>query len=68
LLFFLSGAGIRLAARNQPEARMANREQRSNKEKKKPKANDKAKGAKAAPTPFVQPELVRKPHKGKDWT
>ena len=46
---------------------MANREQRSNKEKKKPKANDKAKDNKSAPTPFVQPELVRKPHKGNDW-
>ena len=47
---------------------MANREQRSNKEKKKPKANDKAKQDKSAPPPFVQPELVRKPHKGKDWS
>jgi hypothetical protein len=48
---------------------MANREQRSNKEKKKPKAGDKAKDNKSSsPTPFVQPELVRKPHKGKDWT
>jgi hypothetical protein len=47
---------------------MANREQRSNKEKKKPKTdkNDKSKPA-AAPS-YVQPELVRKPHKGKDWT
>jgi hypothetical protein len=43
---------------------MANREQRGNKEKKKPK-QDKNKGEKAAPSPFVQPELVRKPHKGK---
>lgn len=49
---------------------MANREQRSNKEKKKPKANDKAKDNKSSssPSPFVQPELVRKPHKGKDWS
>ena len=47
---------------------MANREQRSNKEKKKPKASEKSKETKAAPTPFVQPELIRKPHKGKDWT
>ena len=47
---------------------MANREQRSNREKKKPKANDKAKDKSAAPPPFVQPELVRKPHKGKDWS
>jgi hypothetical protein len=43
---------------------MANREQRGNKEKKKPK-QDKNKSEKAAPPPFVQPELVRKPHKGK---
>jgi len=48
---------------------MANREQRSNREKKKPKAGDKDKGGnKSSPAPFVQPELVRKPHKGKDWT
>jgi len=47
---------------------MANREQRSNKEKKKPKAGDKGKEAKAQPAPFVQPEIIRKPHKGKDWT
>jgi hypothetical protein len=47
---------------------MANREQRSNREKKKPKASDKTKHAKGAPAPFVQPELVRKPHKGKDWS
>ncbi|MGH6871116.1 MAG: hypothetical protein ACREHE_06370 [Rhizomicrobium sp.] len=43
---------------------MANREQRSNKEKKKPKSGDKAKEKSAAPV-FVMPELVRKPHKGK---
>ena len=43
---------------------MANREQRSNKEKKKPKA-DKADKNKSAPPPFVAPELIRKPHKGK---
>jgi len=43
---------------------MANREQRKNKEKKKPKAGktDKAKPAAIA---YVPPELVRKPHKGK---
>ena len=43
---------------------MANREQRSNKEKKKPKsdANNKTK---AAPPPFVAPESSRKPYKGK---
>ncbi|HEX4859591.1 MAG TPA: hypothetical protein VFV07_00050 [Rhizomicrobium sp.] len=43
---------------------MANREQRGNKEKKKPKA-DKNQKTKAAPPPFVAPELVRRPHKGK---
>jgi len=43
---------------------MANREQRKNKEKKKPKT-DKAGKNKPAPAPFVPPELVRKPHKGK---
>lgn len=48
---------------------MANREQRNNREKKKPKAGDKDKQAKgSSPPPFVQPELVRKPHKGKDWS
>jgi hypothetical protein len=47
---------------------MANREQRSSREKKKPKANDKDKAQKPAQSAFVQPELVRKPHKGKDWT
>jgi hypothetical protein len=46
---------------------MANREQKSNKEMKKPKA-DKNQKNKAAPPPFVAPELIRKPHKGKDWT
>jgi hypothetical protein len=44
---------------------MAQREQHRNKEKKKPK-QDKNKKDKSAPAPFVQPELVRKPHKGKD--
>ena len=43
---------------------MANREQRSNKEKKKPKADKNEKG-KPAPAPFQAPELIRKPHKGK---
>jgi len=45
---------------------MANREQKSNREKKKPKAGKDDK-VKAAPPPFKAPELVRKPHKGKDW-
>lgn len=47
---------------------MANREQRSNREKKKPKSNEKDKAIKSSPPPFVQPELIRKPHKGKEWT
>jgi hypothetical protein len=48
---------------------MANREQRSNKEKKKPKAEKDGKNKPASTTStYVQPELVRKPHKGKDWT
>ena len=50
---------------------MANREQRGNKEKKKPKADKKA--AQTAGTTFktpayVEPLIIRKPHKGKDWT
>ncbi len=45
---------------------MANREQRGNKEKKKPKQEkDKKDKTPAPPFPFVQPQLVRKPHKGK---
>jgi hypothetical protein len=44
---------------------MANREQRSNKEKKKPKSDDKGKAKPASGPGFVMPELVRKPHKGK---
>ncbi|HEY0107574.1 MAG TPA: hypothetical protein VGB91_15945 [Rhizomicrobium sp.] len=51
---------------------MANREQRGNKEKKKPKADKKAGGAPVSaggkPPAYVEPQLVRKPHKGKDWT
>ncbi|HEY1836532.1 MAG: hypothetical protein WBQ17_09960 [Rhizomicrobium sp.] len=47
---------------------MANREQRSNKEKKKPKNDKNEKNKTAAAPSYVQPELVRKPHKGKDWT
>ena len=43
---------------------MAHREQHGNKEKKKPKQDKNGKD-KAAPPPFSQPELVRKPHKGK---
>lgn len=49
---------------------MANREQRSHKEKKKPKADKKGAAVPLAgkQPAYVQPELVRKPHKGKDWT
>ncbi len=47
---------------------MAKGQMKSNKEKKKPKA-DKNQASKPASAPsYVQPELVRKPHKGKDWT
>jgi hypothetical protein len=49
----------------QVEENVANREQRGNKEKKKPK-QDKDKKEKGSPVPFVQPELVRKPHKSKE--
>jgi hypothetical protein len=49
---------------------MANREQKSNREKKKPKSDKDQKGKpSSSSTPaYVAPELVRKPHKGKDWT
>jgi hypothetical protein len=47
---------------------MANREQKSNREKKKPKADKADKSKPAVASSYVQPELVRKPHKGKDWT
>ena len=49
---------------------MANREQRGNKEKKKPKQDQKAKPGQPGikPPAYVEPQLVRKPHKGKDWT
>jgi hypothetical protein len=47
---------------------MANREQRGNKEKKKPKADKKAAPITSKPPAYVEPQLVRKPHKGKDWT
>ena len=43
---------------------MANREQKKNKEKKKPKAG-KVEKPKASAIAYVPPELVRKPHKGK---
>ncbi len=48
---------------------MANREQRGNKEKKKPKADKKAASggapAKSVSPAYVEPQLIRKPHKGK---
>ncbi len=49
---------------------MANREQRGNKEKKKPKADKKGGAAPATvkQPAYVEPQLIRKPHKGKDWT
>jgi hypothetical protein len=50
------------------EPAMANREQRSSKEKKKPKADKKGAPAKTVTPSYVEPALVRKPHKGKDWT
>lgn len=46
---------------------MANREQRKNKEKKKPKAGKIEKPREGA-IAYVPPELVRKPHKGKQQT
>jgi hypothetical protein len=45
---------------------MANREQKSSREKKKPKADKKSAPIQAKPA-FQEPALVRKPHKGKDW-
>jgi hypothetical protein len=45
---------------------VANREQRSNKEKKKPKADKKgAQVVKTVSPTYVEPILVRKPHKGR---
>ena len=46
---------------------MANREQKSSREKKKPKADKKAAPVAVKPG-FAEPALIRKPHKGKDWT
>ncbi len=45
---------------------MANREQRGNKEKKKPKAEKNQQMKPSSAPAYVQPELVRKPHKGKE--
>jgi hypothetical protein len=44
---------------------MANREQRSNREKKKPKADKKGAPPPVKAPAYVEPQLVRKPHKGK---
>jgi len=45
---------------------MANREQKNNREKKKPKADKKAGSAPSSGKPvFAEPALIRKPHKGK---
>jgi hypothetical protein len=47
---------------------MANREQKNNREKKKPKADKKAAPVTMSAKPaFQEPQLIRKPHKGKDW-
>ena len=45
---------------------MANREQKSNREKKKPKSDKKGASAPSARPAFAEPQLIRKPHKGKD--
>jgi hypothetical protein len=45
---------------------MANREQRSNKEKKKPKVDKNDKNKPVGAPSYVQPELIRKPHKSKE--
>jgi len=47
---------------------MANREQKSSREKKKPKADKKAAPVAAGKPAFAEPALIRKPHKGKDWS
>ena len=47
---------------------MANREQKSNREKKKPKSDKKGAPVTTKAPAYVEPQLVRKPHKGKqDW-
>jgi hypothetical protein len=66
-LFFQRALGLILAP-NHGEWRsdMANREQRGNKEKKKPKAEKNQQMKPSSAPAYVQPELVRKPHKGKE--
>ena len=44
---------------------MANREQRSNREKKKPKSDKKGAPPPVKAPAYVEPQLIRKPHKGK---
>lgn len=44
---------------------MANREQKGNKEKKKPKGGKPAEKPKQGGIAYVPPEIIRKPHKGK---
>jgi hypothetical protein len=44
---------------------MANREQRSNREKKKPKSDKKGAPVSVKAPAYVEPQLIRKPHKGK---
>jgi hypothetical protein len=46
-------------------AAMANREQRSNREKKKPKSDKKGAPPPVKAPAYIEPQLVRKPHKGK---
>jgi hypothetical protein len=46
-------------------AAMANREQKSNREKKKPKAEKKGAAITSKAPAYIEPQLVRKPHKGK---
>jgi hypothetical protein len=44
---------------------MANREQKSNREKKKPKSDKKGAPITTKAPAYIEPQLVRKPHKGK---
>jgi hypothetical protein len=56
--------GLRFESREE-NGEMANREQKNNREKKKPKADKNAQMKPAKAPAYIQPELVRKPHKGK---
>jgi hypothetical protein len=44
---------------------MANREQKSNREKKKPKSDKKGAPITTKAPAYIEPQLVRRPHKGK---